>query len=348
MLDIDDDLNDIVSRAAADLFALSGARIFITGGTGYIGRWLMAGILRANHEMNLGIHLTVLSRNVDGFAARYCGIAHDPTVTYLSGDIRDFSWPEADFSHVIHGATDVLAVNPPLQTFDVIANGTSRLLKFCSDRKIPNILLLSSGAVYGDIPHEVDRVTENFKGTIDLLQPSSAYGLGKMAMEWQAAVHAAETGMHCKIARIFAQVGPSLALNKHFAVGNFLADALNGGRFRIKGAGTPLRSYMYPTDLVVWILAMLVRGRSCYPYNVGSDQPISILELANRIARIANINSPTMDIENRSESGLAPDRYIPDINRAKTELGLQIMVDLDDALAKTWHWNMKHYTESHE
>ena len=256
-----------------------------------------------------------------------------------------FAWPSSGFSHAIHGATDVVAVRPPLHTYDVIANGSRRMMEFCREKKIENILLLSSGAVYGHIPNEVERVTEEFNCAVQLMQPNSAYALGKMVMEWQAAVQATETGLNCKIARVFAQVGPTMALDKHFAVGNFLADAIHGRQFRIAGDGTPLRSYMYATDLVIWLLAILVRGRTCTPYNVGSDQPISIIELTKHIAAVANIAYLTPDILNKPENGLAPNRYVPDITRARTDLGLEIAVGIDEALTRSLHWNLNSLKE---
>jgi nucleoside-diphosphate-sugar epimerase len=142
----------------------------------------------------------------------------------------------------------------------------------------------------------------------------------------------------CKSARIFAQVGPYLELGVQFAAGNFIRDALQGQPIVIKGDGTPLRSYMYPTDLVAWLWAILVRGHAGSAYNVGSDQSVSIRALAETIVRIANARGAQIQVLGQPAPGAAPDRYVPNIERARTELGLSITVPFEDALRRTIEW----------
>ena len=94
---------------------------------------------------------------------------------------------------------------------------------------------MSSGAVYGRQPLTVDHISEDYSGAPLTTDPKSAYGNGKRASEWLAATYAAEKGLSCKIARCFAFVGPYLALDKHFAVGNFMRDVLSGKPILIGG-----------------------------------------------------------------------------------------------------------------
>jgi nucleoside-diphosphate-sugar epimerase len=332
---VQDDLSEILKRAEPDLRQLKGARIFVTGGTGYIGRWMVASLLHANDALGLGARLVILTRDAKGFAEAAPQIAGHEAVSAVVGDIRSFDFPEGAFSHVLHGATDVLAINPPVHTYDVCVDGSRRVLDFCVDRKVARVLMMSSGAVYGPCPDDATGFSENMACAIDTALPDSAYGLGKLTMEWLGKTCAAQSGLHVSFARIFAQIGPGLALDKHFAAGNFIANALAKQPFVINGDGTPLRTYMYATDLVVWLLRILAHGQKGQSYNVGSDQSVSIAELAGMTAQAAGVAEPQIVIKGVPEPGAPRNRYIPDVRRAQEELGLAITVPLDVALKRT-------------
>jgi dTDP-glucose 4,6-dehydratase len=332
------DLQQIVELARQDLLSLKGASIFLTGGTGYIGRWLLEGLCFANFTLGLELRITVLSRQSELFIERYPHLGQNEAVRFIDGDVRTFEFPSGKFTHAIHAATDVIASHPPVETFDVIVTGTKRLLEFCKSQEIANVLLLSSGAVYGPIPHTIDRVVEDYAGTPNRVESSSAYGIGKLASEWLGVAYSAEGYLACKSARVFAQIGPYLALDKQFAAGNFIQNSIRGEPILIKGDGTPLRSYMYGTDLFVWLLRILVKGSSGRAYNVGSDRAVSISELAALTAHVAGIAAPTIRILGQSLSERPPERYVPDITRAQGELGLSITVDVEDAMTRTIQW----------
>mgnify|MGYP002395019207 FL=1 len=331
------DLDEAVEQARSDWLSLNGARIFISGGTGYIGRWLLEAFRHANAELDLGIAITVLSRDPAKFLST-CPHLRDDGITYIKGDVRDFVFPSGKFTHVIHAATDVIAQQAPLHTFDVTTLGTRRVLDFCRSASVQRVLLLSSGAIYGRIPPEVFGVPEEYQGCPELSSPRSAYGLGKIITEWLGAAYSSESQMVCSSARVFAQVGPLLALDKQFAAGNFILNALNNEPFVIRGDGTPCRSYMYATDLVRWLLAILVRGGANTAYNVGSDESISIQDLARRIALLAGISTPDVRVALKATPGQPPERYVPDISRARSTLGVDILVSLDDAFTRTIDW----------
>jgi nucleoside-diphosphate-sugar epimerase len=137
-------------------------------------------------------------------------------------------------------------------------------------------------------------------------------------------------------ARAFAFLGPHLPLDAHYAAGNFLRDAHAGGPILVRGDGTALRSYLYPTDLVVGLLRLLLRGERGRAYNIGSDVSVSTGELARRIAA-ACVPSPEVIILSAQAPG-PPNIYLCDISRARTELGLSVTVPLDEAIRRTLAW----------
>jgi len=332
------DVAAITEMAHADLKMLRGAHIFMTGGTGYIGRWLLESLCHANHALNLHLDVTVLSRQPRAFAERHPHLSGNPAVTLLRGDIRNFHCEQHGFTHVIHAATDIIGHTHPLETFDVTVQGTRRVLEFARHQNVRNVLLLSSGSVYGALPDVVERAPEILPCVVDVTTSRTAYGLGKIATEWLGNTYGKEYGFSCKSARIFAQIGPYLALDAHFAVGNFIRDALRGKPILITGDGTSLRSYMYATDLVTWLWAILIRGHAGCAYNVGSELSISIKKLAEMVVRISNDQKFTPHITGQTKLGMAPSRYIPDTTLARNTLGLAISIPIDEAIKRTAAW----------
>ncbi|WP_295456425.1 NAD-dependent epimerase/dehydratase family protein [uncultured Thiodictyon sp.] len=328
------DLNDILNRAEPLLRRLAGERLFVTGGTGFFGRWLLEALTWANDRLNLHLRITVLSRAPDAFARNAAALAAHHALQWWRGDVRDFVAPPGAFPFVIHAATtasEQLNRTQPLAMFDTIVSGTRHLLQFAERAGCHAALLTSSGAVYGPQPATTRRLAEDHAGAPDPNSPTSAYGEGKRAAEFLCAA----SGLPVKIARGFAFVGPFLPLDTHFAAGNFIRDALNGTAIEIHGDGTPQRSYLYAADLVVWLIAILLDGQPDRPYNVGSDQAVSIAELAQAVADAAG--GGTVRIHG-TPSGKPPERYVPSIARARAELDLDVWTPLDQALRRTLSW----------
>jgi dTDP-glucose 4,6-dehydratase len=328
------DLDDILVRAEDDLRRLSGARLFMTGGTGFFGRWLLGALTWADDRLGLGLRITVLSRAPEVFADTAGRLATHRALHWWRGDVRNFTAPLGTFPFIIHAATaasEQLNRTQPLAMFDTIVAGTRRVLEFADGADCQALLLTSSGAVYGPQPTQIDELTEDSTGGPDPTQPGSAYAEGKRAAEFLCSV----SGLPVKIARGFAFVGPFLPLDAHFAVGNFIHDALRGGIIQVSGDGTPYRSYLYAADLVVWLLRILLDGQPYRPYNVGSDQAVSIAELARAVAAAAGGNH--VEILG-TPTGQPPQRYIPSIERARTELGLEVWTPLPAALQRTLDW----------
>ncbi len=336
-----EDLDHVLHHTRELWEEMRGQSIFITGGTGFFGMWLLESFVRANDALSLGARAVVLTRDPHAFAQKAPHLTSRADLEFISGDVRTFAFPAGRFAYVIHAATEASAKlndEAPQEMLDAILGGTRRVLDFAAQCGVKKLLLTSSGAVYGKQPSEITHVSEDYLGAPDPLLTGSAYGEGKRVSEHMCVVHARQYGYEAKIARCFAFVGPHLPLDAHFAAGNFIRDALTGRTIRIGGDGTPLRSYLYAADLAVWLWTLLFSGRPGRAYNVGSEEAVSISDLACAAAALRTPPLP-VEIAHPPTPDVRPARYVCSTVRACVELGLQTRLNLIEALRRTHHWH---------
>jgi dTDP-glucose 4,6-dehydratase len=324
--------------------------IFVTGGTGFFGRWILESFAYANFNLALGATMTVLTRDPDAARAKAPELAANPAIHFIRGDVRYFDREAVleqlpkdhpgDFRFVIHAGTAPGAPLTPLEMLETITLGTRRALDFAVAAGTKKFLLTGSGAVYGRQPPEMTHVPESYAGAPDPTDPHAAYGEGKRVAELLCAAYHKDYGIETKIARCFAFVGPFLPLDAHFAIGNFIRDALRGGPIRIGGDGTPRRSYLHAADLAIWLWTLLFRGQPGRPYNVGSEDDVTILELASIVAECFP-NQIDVELARQPVPNLPCSRYVPATGRAAGELGLATLIPLKEAISRTaaWHAN---------
>ena len=316
------DLDGIIERAEPDLQQLKGEHLFITGGTGFFGLWLLETLAHANRELQLGVSATVLSRAQNPLSESAPHLHTNGAFSFVTGDIRDFSLPFGSFDRVIHGATttarETYNHEDPLRKFDTVALGTKRMLEFAAQRRSEKVLYLGSGACYGAQPANLPQIDESYPGAPDPKSPNSALGIGKRTAEFYCQTYASQHDLDVTIARCFSFFGPYLPIDIHYAIGNFVADGLAGRPIQVNGDGTAVRTYLYVADLMVWLLALLVRGRKGEAYNVGSSEEMTIRELAESVAAYFG-SQATIALE---PSGAPANRYVPCVRKATTELGV--------------------------
>ena len=339
----DGELQQLVQSHASLFKTLADATILITGATGWFGVWLLDLLLVADDLLRLGVRIAAVSREPGRFLDRFREFEGDSRIKWIKTDVRQLEGLGDGYSHIIHAATDTSAASArdtPQNLFETLVEGTGRVIA-AAGPGCKSALLVSSGAIYGPPRPGTERFVESEPGGPDPCLLKSAYAEGKRAAE-QLGATAAAKGVPIKIARCFAFVGPHMPFDKHFAIGNFIADAVQGRSICVKSDGRPLRSYLYMTDLIHALLLILSRGVVGRPYNVGSDQAITIEALAHCVNR--TIGGVGVSIGGApSDPG---DRYVPDITRLRTELGFVPDVALEGAIARTAAWYRARMNES--
>lgn len=333
-----DDLEHILAYTEGLWEDLRGKRIFITGGTGFFGAWLLESFACVNDKLDLKASALVLTRNYDEFQRKAPHLAANPAIKFHIGDVRNFNFPEGEFSHIIHAAaTSAVAtfnsIDPQI-TFDIIVEGTKHILDFAVHCHAKKFLLTSSGTVYGKQSSGMSHVSEEYCGAPDTTDPNSFLGESKRAAECLCTLYSKKYCIEVKIARCFSFVGPYLPLDIHYAIGNFIRDGLNGGPICVNGDGTPYRSYLYAADLTIWLWTILFKASPFRAYNVGSEEDITIAELAQIVAK-----SFDKSIEVKISGSPGPysptDRYVPSTKLAQNDLGIRQVIDLVTAIERT-------------
>lgn len=345
-----EDLEHVTRLIAPDMAMWRGARILVTGATGFFGNWLLETFHHANQALGLGAQLVGVASLADDFTQRCPNLLGLEDVRLIKADIRQLvsevmsqlpDWGQR-IDAIIHAAIHVDNLTydrQPLSTLETGVLGVWEALELARIAKVRRFLFVSSGAVYGTQPSTTAFLYEDHVAHLDSASHQSAYAEGKRIGETLCAGYLREHDLPVTIARPFAFVGPHLPLDRQFAIGNFMRDALGGGPIVVQSDGTPVRSYLYAADLAVWLWAILGRGILGRPYNVGSDMAISLREVANLVASTA---TPGSQVEIRGTAGSGPSsRYVPSTRRARSELGLSETVTLGDAIGRTVKWHRR-------
>lgn len=305
------------------LQSLKNKIIFLTGGTGFFGKSILD-MLKKGFLPDT--EFVFLSRNPQHIWDSYPEFTEIDRVRFVAGDARSFEFPDEKFDYIIHAATPAVTTLQSDEMYSIIVDGTKHVLEMCETKKIKRLLYISSGAVYGIQPPDLLNIPEDYP-----CKPVTVYGRGKL--EAENLCLSGQTDV--VISRCFTFVGPYLPLDKHYVIGNFINNILNGEDINILGNGTPYRAYMYADDLVEWLFTILLKGKSADAYNVGSNKAISIAELAKLIGKYSSNKNIQVSIAKKNNDGIALERYIPSVEKARKELGLKCKTSLENAIQKT-------------
>lgn len=328
--------SDLVARLLNAFEQIDGARVLITGGSGFVGKCLLATAKFAQHYSNSSIEIVIPTRNINAEHVRLAESIGCPRVTWIEKDlIHDVIRP-GKIDILIHAATPAsahLTNSHPLEMFNVNILAILKSLQLI-DQKIP-VLFTSSGAVYGQHSNFTNQIEEKYCEFYESNRQLNSYGMGKVSAE-QILRFAGDLGVCLPIvARLFTFSGRFTPLELHFALGNFVRDVLCGDPITITGDGKTIRSYLDGGDMATWIWAAVSRKVPDFPLHIGSDEPISMLALAELVASVAEQElgkRPCISIANGFEPNHSVRRYIPATSMTRLHLGVNQWTPLSESI----------------
>ncbi len=336
------DCIEILDTEYINLNKLKNEKIFISGGTGFVGTWLLEMICYLNEEYNFNTEVILLARNISEFKKDKKHLSGKKHIAFIKKDIRYLTELPSDITYIIHAAANPdnrQHSSDPITVMDIISRGTNNILSLASSLpNIKKILNISSGLIYGQQPYDLIHIPESYQGSSNCSSIFSIYPEAKRFAEMLSTAYRNQYKLPIINARPFTFLGPYQHINKPWAHTNFLRDSLLGGPIRITGNQNSVRGYMYASDMAYWFLKILADGKQGVPYNIGNPKGITLRDFAEKICE----QYPNkINIENITGNNLSLSRFVPDVTLATKSLGLKIFTPTDAAIRKTLSWYNK-------
>lgn len=353
---VHEDLDYICKNLAEEFSCLSGQKLMITGGAGFLGYYLVQSVLHWNKQVGEGdhIHVTVYDNYVRGVPAWLTELTKNNDLNLVTHDVtKPLAQDIGDFQYIIHAASIASPTyyrKYPIETMDANVNGLRYLLEYCrrqeeKDETIGGFLFFSSSEIYGDPSPENIPTPESYRGNVSCTGPRACYDEAKRYGETLCVNFAHHYGLPVKVARPFNNYGPGLKITDRRVIPDLARDVLDGRDLVLLSDGSPRRTFCYVSDAVVGYYKVLVRGRKGEAYNVGVEKPeVSMAELAEKLVALARdlfgyqgqvMRQASQDVDYLVDN---PSRRCPSIGKAREELGYHPTLGLDEGLTRALIW----------
>ena len=348
------DLDYISQNLDAEFREMSGKRLLIIGGAGFLGYYLIQSVLHWNRSAQAPIALTVYDNYMRGLPDWLAALEEDPNLTLRRHDITD-PLPEdiGGFDYLIHAASIASPIyyrKHPIETMDANVNGLRSLLEYARaqaavGKPLSGFLFYSTSEIYGDPQPEHIPTPETYRGNVSCTGPRACYDESKRYGETLCVNFAQVYNLPIKTARPFNNYGPGLKITDRRALPDFAQDVLAGRDIVMLSDGAPTRTFCYIADAIVGYYKILVRGRPGEAYNIGIEEPeISIATLADKVVAISQDlfgyegRVVRRQSEDRNYLVDNPNRRCPAIAKARSELGYAPSIGVDEGLKRSLLW----------
>lgn len=301
---IERQLMGAMDRIAPPWSVLKNKRLFLTGGSGFFGLWILSAINILNRDYNFGIRCDVLTRSAR-LQASLPFLVGQHDFRLIESDVRSVDLSGRSYDIVIHAATtsarETFDGASSLDKFELLVDGTRNVSKQFEFLRCKRAVFLSSGVAYG--PSKFNRpFSEKDLNAPCTIAAETGLAHGKRAAEFIFSEYCKRADISFKIARCFSFVGAGLPHDLHYAIGNFISSALAQQNIIIQSDGQMVRSYMDMRDFVIWLGLLLGSQSKEQIYNIGSEEAVTIGDLAKLIVRILKSNVKISTLGNKSHT----------------------------------------------
>jgi nucleoside-diphosphate-sugar epimerase len=353
---VQSDLAYICKHLAEEFAILSGKKLLITGGAGFLGYYLVQSVLHWNqiHPDAAPIHLTIYDNYIRGIPEWLTNLSNDPNLVLIKHDITNpLPTDIPDFQFIIHAASIASPTfyrKYPIETMDANVNGLRYLLEYCLGQKetgnpVEGFLFYSTSEIYGDPSPENIPTPETYRGNVSCTGPRACYDESKRYGETLCVNFAQQYGLPIKTARPFNNYGPGLKITDRRVLPDFARDIFSGRDIILLSDGSPTRTFCYITDAIVGYYKILVKGHPGEAYNIGVETPeISMANLAERVVDLArdlfDYGGKVVRQTSNDQDYLVdnPNRRCPIIDKAREHLGYNPSITVDEGLKRALIW----------
>lgn len=332
-------MNDIQKQDIVDFVSsfglsneLANSKFLITGATGLIGSTLIYCLLAL--DKNISIIAPVRNK----LKAEQMLEDSAKKIDLIECDIVSFDYASlGTVDYIIHCAAPTSSkffVEKPVETFNIIVEGTKVLLDYAKDHPVKGFVYLSSLEVYGEVHDDSSPIKEDFQGYLDPLSVRSSYPMAKRAVENLCCLYASEYGIPVKIARLTQTTGAGIAKDDNRVIAQFTRLAAQWQDIVLHTTGEAARPYCYTTDAISAILYILLKGKSGDAYNVANEETyISARGMAEYLRDKFN-PSINVRIELNDNMGYAPSTKLPLSTKKLQSLGWTPMIDKKEIFSR--------------
>lgn|SRR3990170_521339 len=353
---VETDLDHIVGSLKEEFSRIAGKNLLITGGAGFLGHYLVQAVLHWNRSTDAGdaIRLTVYDNFVRGVPDWMNRLKGESNLKMVKHDVtRPLPPGMEDFRYIIHAAciaSPTYYRRCPIETMDANVNGLRFLLDYAVRKRekgkpVEGFLFYSTSEIYGDPDPGSIPTPETYRGNVSCTGPRACYDESKRYGETLCVNFARQHDLPVKIARPFNNYGPGLKISDRRVIPDFTRDVLAGKDIVMLSDGSPSRTFCYAADAIVGYYKILVKGKPGEAYNIGVEGPeISMANLAEKIVALSRdifgykgkvVRKVSTDKDYLIDN---PNRRCPVITKARTDLGYNPSITIDEGLKRSLIW----------